>query len=58
MGQEEWSPHTHIGKPGQNSSGTSDPAALPSSPGAEAFSMDGPGVILSMPMSLGHWWWT
>lgn len=56
--QEGWSPHTCMGKPGQNSAGTLDPASLPDFPGAEAFSLDGPGVILSVHMSLGHWWRT
>lgn len=58
VGQEGWSPHTRIGKPGQNNSGPSDPAALPDSPGAEAFSLDGAEIILRIHMSLGHWWQT
>lgn len=48
---------TPHGKTWQNNSGTLDPA-LSDSPGAEAFILDGAEVILSMHMSLGHWWQT
>ena len=47
------SPHTR-GQTWQSDAGTPDPTALPDSPGSEAPSLDGPGVILSMCVSTGH----
>lgn len=52
--QEGRSPHAGMGKPGQSNARIPEPTPLPDCPGAEALSLDGPGLIPGMCVSMGH----